>query len=160
MSAPSVYAAINAITAELATKGIAKTRTNEVDDYKYRSIDDVLDRLAPLLSTHRLCVLPRALERTVTEGADSVNAAGAKAYPISGLTYILLYKEQADAKKGKALVDLLDWTLTDGQKMAPDLQYAPLPQSVADLDTSTLARVTSGGQPLLSGGSATPSEWG
>lgn len=70
MSAPSVYAAINAITAELSTNGIAKSRTNEVDDYKYRSIDDVLDRLAPLLAKHRLCVLPRALERIVSERAD------------------------------------------------------------------------------------------
>ena len=73
MSAPSVYAAINAITAELAANGIAKNRTNEIDDYKYRSIDDVLDRLAPLLAKHRLCVLPRALERSVTERADEQN---------------------------------------------------------------------------------------
>jgi hypothetical protein len=70
MSAPSVYAAINSVTAELATSGIAKNRTNEVDDYKYRSIDDVLDRLAPLLARHRLCVLPRSLERIVTERSD------------------------------------------------------------------------------------------
>jgi len=73
MSAPSVYAAINAVTAELATNGIAKSRTNEVDDYKYRSIDDVLDRLAPLLAKHKLCVLPRALERTVAERSDELN---------------------------------------------------------------------------------------
>ena len=70
MSAPSVYAAVNAITAELATNGIAKTRTNQVDDYKYRSIDDVLDRLAPLLAKQRLCVFPRALERAVSERRD------------------------------------------------------------------------------------------
>jgi hypothetical protein len=68
-----VYAAINAITAELASNGIAKSRTNEVDDYKYRSIDDVLDALAPLLAKHKLCVLPRALERTVTERSDEQN---------------------------------------------------------------------------------------
>jgi hypothetical protein len=73
MSAPSVYAAINAITGELAKEGIAKTHANEVDDYKYRSIDDVLDRLAPLLARHRLCVLPRALERHVSERADDQN---------------------------------------------------------------------------------------
>lgn len=70
MSAPSVYGAINAVTAELAGNGIAKSHTNEVDDYKYRSIDDVLGRLAPLLAKHRLCVLPKAMERTVTERAD------------------------------------------------------------------------------------------
>ena len=70
MSAPSVYAAINAIAGELAIRGISKTRTNEIDGYKYRSIDDVLDRLAPLLAKHRLCVLPRALERVVAERED------------------------------------------------------------------------------------------
>lgn len=73
MSAPSVYAAINAIAGELAMRGISKTHTNEIDGYKYRSIDDVLDRLAPLLAKHRLCVLPRALERIVTERADERN---------------------------------------------------------------------------------------
>jgi hypothetical protein len=70
MSAPSVYAAINAITAEFATHGIAKTHVNHVDDYKYRSIDDLLDRLAPLLGRHKLCVLPRVKQRLVTDRAD------------------------------------------------------------------------------------------
>jgi hypothetical protein len=73
MSAPSVYASINAITAELARNGIPKSHTNATDDYKYRSIDDVLNRLAPLLAMHNLCILPRALERTVTERADDQN---------------------------------------------------------------------------------------
>lgn len=67
MAAPSVYAAINAVTAELASAGIPKSRFNQVDEYKYRSIDDVLNRLAPLLAKHRLCVLPRVRERQTTE---------------------------------------------------------------------------------------------
>ena len=58
------------ISAELAQHGIAKSRTNEVDDYKYRSIDDVLDRLAPLLAKHRLCVLPQVLKRSAVERQD------------------------------------------------------------------------------------------
>src|SRR5437763_308588 len=70
MAAPTVYAAINAVSAALAKSGIAKTHLNQVDDYKYRSIDDLLDRLAPLLAEHRLCVLPRALEREVVERSD------------------------------------------------------------------------------------------
>jgi hypothetical protein len=70
VSAPSVYAAINAITAELAKAGIAKNHVNTAGDYRYRSIDDVLDRLAPLLAEKRLCVLPRVLERWVTERSD------------------------------------------------------------------------------------------
>jgi hypothetical protein len=70
MTAPSVYAAINAVTAELAQRGIAKSHLNEADDYRYRSIDDVLDRLAPLLAKHRLCVLPQVLKRSATERRD------------------------------------------------------------------------------------------
>ena len=64
MSAPQVYRAITAISAELSGAGIAKRHRNERDDYRYRSIDDVLNRLSPLLAKHKLCVLPRVLERT------------------------------------------------------------------------------------------------
>ncbi len=67
MAAPCVYGAINAITAELAETGIPKTHFNEVDGFPYRSIDDVLNRLAPLLAKHRLCVLPNVIERQATE---------------------------------------------------------------------------------------------
>jgi hypothetical protein len=67
MSPPQVYRAIHAVAAELAKGGIAKRHRNERDDYFYRSIDDVLNRLAPLLAKHRLCVLPRVLERTATD---------------------------------------------------------------------------------------------
>ena len=70
MAAPSVYAAINAVSADLAKNGIAKSHPNTVDDYKYRSIDDVFNRLAPLLAEHRLCVLPRVIEREAVERQD------------------------------------------------------------------------------------------
>ena len=64
---PHVYRAINAITSAFAKDGIAKAHTNVRDQYQYRSIDDVLNRLGPLLARHRLCILPRVLERTATE---------------------------------------------------------------------------------------------
>jgi hypothetical protein len=51
-----VYRAINAVAAALAKAGIPKTHSNEDEGYEYRSIDDVLNRLAPLLVKHRLCV--------------------------------------------------------------------------------------------------------
>lgn len=70
MSPPGVYAAINAVAVELSKHGIAKTHLNEADDYTYRSIDDVLDRLAPLLAEHRLCVLPKVRKRTMIERQD------------------------------------------------------------------------------------------
>jgi len=64
---PRVYGAINAVATALSTNGIAKERLNARDDYFYRSIDDVLSRLSPLLAEHRLCILPRVLERTATD---------------------------------------------------------------------------------------------
>ena len=64
---PRVYAAVNAVTRAFARKGIAKDRMNLGEDYSYRSVDDVVMRLAPLLAKHRLCMLPRVLERTTVE---------------------------------------------------------------------------------------------
>ena len=69
MSAPQVYRAINAISAELAGSAIPKLHRNERDDYLYRSIDDVLNRLSPLLARHKLCVLPRVLKRSSQDRA-------------------------------------------------------------------------------------------
>lgn len=65
-----VYHAINAVAAALARDGVAKTRLNARDNYLYRSIDDVLERLAPLLAAERLCILPRVLERDAAERQD------------------------------------------------------------------------------------------
>ena len=56
--------------------------------------------------------------------------SGVQAYPISSFTYLLIYKNQADPMKGKALTDFLKWAIHDGQKMAAPLYYSPLPASV------------------------------
>jgi phosphate transport system substrate-binding protein len=58
------------------------------------------------------------------------NAPGKDAYPIAGATWLLVYQQPKDAAKGKKLVEFLKWSVTDGEKMAKDLQYAPLPESV------------------------------
>src|SRR6266576_3030949 len=67
-----------------------------------------------------------------------VDGPGADAYPISSFTWILAYQHQRDAVKGKKLVDFLNWALTDGEKEAPSLDYAPLP---ADMAGKVKARV-------------------
>jgi phosphate transport system substrate-binding protein len=78
-----------------------------------------------------------------------VNAEGEGAYPISGFTYILLYKEQKDAAKGKALVDFLKWAVHDGQKLTTGLNYSPLPEELVKKVDATLAGVTGpDGKPL------------
>jgi phosphate transport system substrate-binding protein len=78
------------------------------------------------------------------------NASGATVYPISSYTYILVYKDQKDAAKGKALVDFLWWAIHDGEGYAKDLSYAPLPKEVISRVEPKLNSVTSGGQTLRS----------
>jgi phosphate transport system substrate-binding protein len=60
-----------------------------------------------------------------------VNAAGIGAYPISSFTWLLVYKTQPDAAKGKKLLDFVRWALVDGEKSAAALDYAPLPSAMA-----------------------------
>lgn len=63
----NVYAAINAVQAELAKEGIAKDRRNQQQGYSFRGIDDVYNALAPMLAKHGLCILPRILARECIE---------------------------------------------------------------------------------------------
>jgi len=58
------------------------------------------------------------------------NAPGKDAYPISSFTWLLIPVQSKDPAKGKILNDLLNWIMDNGQKMASQLTYAPLPDSV------------------------------
>ena len=73
-----------------------------------------------------------------------VNAAGANAYPISSFTWILVYAQQSDSVKGRKLRDFLRWALTEGEKQASALDYAPLPASMASRLTARLDSIKVG----------------
>jgi phosphate transport system substrate-binding protein len=68
------------------------------------------------------------------------NADSEKAYPISGISYGLLYKKQP-RKKGEAIVAFFKWATTEGQKFAVDLHYAPLPAELQKKVADRLAKV-------------------
>jgi len=76
------------------------------------------------------------------------NAQGAQVYPISSYTYLLIYKDQKDAAKGKALVDYVWWGIHDGESYAKDLLYAPLPADIVKRAEGKINSITSGGKPL------------
>jgi len=69
------------------------------------------------------------------------NAQGKGVYPISSFTWILLYESPKDKAKSKAMVDFMKWALTDGQKFADDLGYAPLPEGVVKLEMAALGKI-------------------
>jgi phosphate transport system substrate-binding protein len=69
------------------------------------------------------------------------NAPGKGVYPISSFTWLLLYENPKDKARSKAMVDFVKWALTDGQKFAPDLGYAPLPAEVVTLEMAALGTI-------------------
>jgi phosphate transport system substrate-binding protein len=89
-----------------------------------------------------LSVTPEDLRVSITD------SAGASTYPISSYTYILAYKEQKDAAKGKVLVDFLWWGIHDGEQFAKELLYAPLPADIVKRAETKINSITSGGKPL------------
>jgi len=73
-----------------------------------------------------------------------VNAPGAASYPISSLTWILMYQQQADSVKGRKLVDFMRWALTEGEAQAAALDFAPLPASLVQKVEARLGTVQMG----------------
>jgi phosphate transport system substrate-binding protein len=69
------------------------------------------------------------------------NAPGKGVYPISSFTWVLLYENAKDKAQAKTMVDFMKWALTDGQKFAADLGYAPLPEAVVKLEMAALAKI-------------------
>jgi phosphate transport system substrate-binding protein len=67
-----------------------------------------------------------------------VNAPGAGSYPLAGYTWVLLYKHYQSAAKQKALCNLFHWLDTDGQKMAPQIDYVDLPAAVSTRSMAAL----------------------
>ncbi|HKQ19718.1 MAG TPA: phosphate ABC transporter substrate-binding protein PstS [Candidatus Eisenbacteria bacterium] len=80
-----------------------------------------------------------------------VNSPAPNAYPISGLTFLLIYQDQKDPVKAKALADFIRWAMTEGQTVAEELEYARLPAPVVKVNEATLMMLTVTGKPLLAG---------
>ncbi|MGC3989205.1 MAG: phosphate ABC transporter substrate-binding protein PstS [Chthoniobacteraceae bacterium] len=62
-------------------------------------------------------------------------------YPIATFTWLLLYAKYDDAKVASTLKDIVKYGLTDGQKLAPELGYIPLPDAVVKLVEAKLGSV-------------------
>jgi phosphate transport system substrate-binding protein len=77
------------------------------------------------------------------------NEPGADTYPIAGFSWVLLPTSISDASKGKALVYLFKWLVTDGQADGTSLQYAALPTAVQQLALSNLKTIKAGGNTVL-----------
>ncbi len=66
------------------------------------------------------------------------NPPGAEAYPICSFSWIIAPVQDKNTANGKVLKDLLSWIVKSGQKESASLNYAPLPQNVADMDLKVI----------------------
>ena len=63
-------------------------------------------------------------------GVVLTDGAGKQSWPVTGVSNILMHKEQADANKGKEVVKFFDWAFKNGAPAAAELDYVPMPASV------------------------------
>ena len=70
------------------------------------------------------------------------------AYPITGLTWALIYQNQTDGGKAAALVNFFSWVLTKGQDVAVPATYTPLGPDLQKLCIGQLHKITLNGSPV------------
>ena len=63
----------------------------------------------------------------------STDQPGKASWPITGATFVLMHKTQADAAKGKEVLKFIDWAYKNGAAMATELDYIPMPAAVVTL---------------------------
>jgi len=78
--------------------------------------------------------------------------AGAKSWPITGASFILMYKDPPDPAAVKEALKFFAWAYQDGAQMAAELDYVPLPPTlIAQVKKTWATEITSGGHPLWTG---------
>jgi len=63
-------------------------------------------------------------------GISLVEQKGASSWPITGASFVLMYKEPADKSASKDVIKFFTWAFKDGQQLALDLDYVPLPDAL------------------------------
>src|SRR5579863_8690378 len=78
--------------------------------------------------------------------------AGAKSWPITGASFILVYKQPEDAVAVNEALKFFAWAYKDGATMAAALDYVPLPAPlIAQVKKTWTSEIMSGGHPVWSG---------
>ncbi|MBU1426007.1 MAG: phosphate ABC transporter substrate-binding protein PstS [Gammaproteobacteria bacterium] len=58
------------------------------------------------------------------------NESGKDSWPITGATFVLIYKSQEKPVNATRVLEFFDWAFTNGDKLASDLDYVPLPANL------------------------------
>lgn len=80
-----------------------------------------------------------------------VNASGTDSYPISGFSWVVVYQNQSNADRGKAVANMLWWMIHDGQQYATVLTYVPLPAPIVTKSEAQIKAMMCGGSACYTG---------
>jgi phosphate transport system substrate-binding protein len=77
---------------------------------------------------------------------------GAKSWPITGASFILVYRQPADGAPVAEALKFFDWAYKDGGAMASELDYVPLPASlISQVKKTWRTEISAGGRPVWNG---------
>jgi phosphate transport system substrate-binding protein len=83
---------------------------------------------------------------------STIDAPGDKTYPISAVTFLLVWQDQCKSgikpETAKLVKSWLDYALGDGQQVAPELQYAPLPDAIKQKAQAKVDGLECNGSPI------------
>jgi phosphate transport system substrate-binding protein len=97
--------------------------------------------IAPSAESGRLALEPTADQSLDTLHLSARDPSATGAYPIVSYSWLLLYERYDDAQTAQALQSTLSWALAEGQDVAAEMGYIPLPDSVADRARDAVARL-------------------
>jgi phosphate transport system substrate-binding protein len=63
-------------------------------------------------------------------GVVLTNQSGKNSWPATGASFIIMHKSQADGLTGRAVLKFFDWSFKNGNGMASELDYVPMPPAV------------------------------
>jgi phosphate transport system substrate-binding protein len=105
--------------------------------------------IEPSIETTTAAAAGAAADMPADFRVSLTNAPGENAYPIASFTWLLVYREQPNEAKGRALVKFLWWATHEGQRFPASLLYAPLPAPVVAKIEARIRQITFAGKPLL-----------
>ncbi|HOW49504.1 MAG TPA: phosphate ABC transporter substrate-binding protein PstS [Rubrivivax sp.] len=79
------------------------------------------------------------------------NQAGKDAWPITGATFIMMHKAQDKPAQGAAALRFFDWAYANGDKMAEELDYVPMPAAVEATIRRSWGAIQADGKPVFAG---------
>jgi phosphate transport system substrate-binding protein len=93
--------------------------------------------VVPAIKTFQAAAASADWAKTPGYAVILTDQAGEQSWPITGASFILIYKNQSNEETGKTMLKFFDWSYKHGTEMAEKLDYVPIPKSVIEMVEKT-----------------------